>query len=66
MLSTITEDDQNVMLEQNRMPLKLLFEPQAEWKMVRTRILSDLDHSQATDRPENPGNQSKIVQMVDL
>jgi hypothetical protein len=63
-LSKITEDDQKEMLQQNRMLLKLLFEQQAEWKKERTRMLSELDRSQATDRPENPGNQSKIFTMV--
>jgi hypothetical protein len=63
-LSKITEDDQKEMLQQNRMLLKLLFEQQAEWK-ERTRMLSELDRSRATDRPEDPGNQSKIFKMVD-
>jgi len=61
----ITEDDQKEMLQQNQMLLKLLFEQQAEWKNERTRILSQLDSSRATDRPENPRNQSKIFIMVD-
>jgi hypothetical protein len=47
------------------MLLKLLFEQQAELKEEGTRMLSELDHSQATDRPENPGNQSKIFTMAD-
>jgi hypothetical protein len=64
-LSKITEDDQKEMLEQNRMLLILLFEQQAEWKEERTRMLSELDRSGATDRPENSGNQSKIFKMVD-
>ena len=46
------------------MLLKLLFEQQAEWKEERTRMLSKLDPSGATDRPENPGNQSNIFNMV--
>ena len=64
-LSNITEDDQQEMLEQNRMLLKLLFEQQAEWKEERTRMLTELDRSRTIDRPENPGNQSKIFKMVD-
>jgi len=64
-LSKITEDDQREMLEQNRMQLKLLFEQQAEWKAERTRMLTELDRSRTIDRPENPGNQSKIFKMVD-
>jgi hypothetical protein len=59
------QDDQREMLEQNRMLLKLLFEQQAEWKEERTRMLSELDRSRATQRPENAGNQSKIFKMVD-
>jgi len=64
-LSKITEDDQKEMLEQNRMLLKLLFEHQAQWKEERTQMLTELDHSRTIDRPENPGNQSKIFKMVD-
>jgi hypothetical protein len=59
-LSKITEDDQKEMLEENRMLLKLLFEQQAQWKEERTRMLTELDRSRTIDRPENPGNQSKI------
>jgi len=64
-LSKITEDDEKEMLQQNRMLLELLFEQQAEWKKQRTRMLSEHNRSQAIDRPENPGNQSKIFKMVD-
>ena len=64
-LSKITKDDQKEMLQQNRMLLKLLFEQQAEWRKARTRMLSELDRSRATNWPENPGNQSKIFKMVD-
>jgi hypothetical protein len=64
-LSKITEDNQKEMLEQNRMLLKLLFEQQAEWKEERTLMLPELDRSPATDRQENPGNQSKIFTIVD-
>jgi len=53
------------MLQQNRMLLKLLSEQQAEWKKERTRMLSKLNRSRCTDRPEDPGNQSKILKMVD-
>jgi len=64
-LSKTTEDDKKEILEQNRMLLKLLFEQQAEWKEQRTRMLSELDRSRATDTLENPGNQSKIFKIVD-
>jgi len=47
------------------MLLKLLFKQQAEWKEETTRMLSELDRSRATDRPDNPGNQSTIFKMVD-
>jgi hypothetical protein len=63
-LSKITEDDQKEMLKQNQMLLKLLFEQQAEWKQERTRMLTELDYCPAIDRPENPGNLSKIFKMV--
>jgi hypothetical protein len=63
-LSKMTKDDQNEMLEQNRMLLKLLFEQQAEWKEERTRMLTELDHSRTIDRPEIPGNQSTVFEMV--
>jgi hypothetical protein len=53
------------MLEQNWILHKLLFEQQAEWKEERTRMLNKLDRSRTIDRPENPGNQSKITKMVD-
>jgi len=64
-LSKITEDDQKEMLEQNRMPLELLFEQQAECKEERTRMLTELDRGWTINRTENPGNQSKICRMVD-
>jgi hypothetical protein len=64
-LSKITEDDQKEMLEHNRMLLKLLFEQQAEWKEERIRMLTELDCRQTINRPQNPGNQSKIFKMVD-
>jgi len=64
-LSKTTEDDTKEMLEQNRMLRKLPFEQQAEPKVERTRMLSELDRSRGTDRPENPRNQSKILKMVD-
>jgi hypothetical protein len=47
------------------MLLKLLFEQQAEWKEEKTRMLTELYRSWTIDRPENPGNQSKIFKMVD-
>ena len=34
-------------------------------KKRRTRMLSELDRSRATDRPENTGNQSEMYKMVD-
>jgi hypothetical protein len=40
-------------------------EQQAEWKEERNRMLTELDGSRTIDRLENPGNQSKIFQMVD-
>jgi len=64
-LSKITKDNQKEMLEQNQMLLKLLFKQQADWKEERTQTLTELDRSRIIDRPENPGNQSKIFQMVD-
>jgi len=64
-LSKITEDNQMDMLEQNRMLLKLLFEPQAEWNEERTRMLTELDHSRTINRQEHPGNQSRIMKMID-
>jgi hypothetical protein len=39
-LSKITKDNQEEILEQNRMLLKLLLEQQAEWKEERTRMLT--------------------------
>jgi len=47
------------------MLLILLFKQQAEWKQERTGLLTEHDSSRTTDRPENPGNQSKIFKMVD-
>jgi hypothetical protein len=44
---------------------KFLFEQQAEWKQEIARMVSERDRSLATDRPENPGNQSKIFKVVD-
>jgi hypothetical protein len=41
------------MLQKNRMILKRLFKQQAEWKEERTRMLPELDRSQATNRLEN-------------
>jgi len=64
-LSKITEDDQKEMLEQNWMVFKLLFEQEAELKEERTQMLTELDRSRTIDRPENPGNQSKIFKMVE-
>jgi len=52
------------MLLQNRRLLKLLFKQQAEWKVERTRMLTKLDRSRTIERPENPGNQSKIFKIV--
>jgi len=59
--SKITEDDQKKMLQQNRILLKLQFEQQAEWNKERTRMLSELDRHRASNRPEDPENQSKIL-----
>jgi len=64
-MSKITEDDQQEMHEHNQVLLKLLSEQQAKWKKERTRMPSGLDRSQATHRPENPRNQSKMLKMVD-
>lgn len=64
-LSKITEDDQKETFQQNRMPLELLFEQQAEWRKDRTRMLPELDRSCATDSPENLRNQSHIYKMVE-
>jgi len=61
----ITEEDQEEMLQQNRMLLKLLFQQQAEWKEERTQMLTELNLSRTIDRPENPENLSKIFKMVD-
>jgi hypothetical protein len=47
------------------MLVKVQFEQQAEWMEERSRLLSALDRSRATDRPENPQNQFKIVEIVD-
>jgi len=64
-LSKITEDDQKVMLEQNRMLLKLRLEQQTEWNEERPRMLIELDRSRTINRPENTRNQSKIFKIVD-
>jgi len=52
-------------LEQNRMLLNLVFEQQAEWNEGPTLLLSELDSSRTIDRPDHPGNQSKIFMMMD-
>jgi len=53
------------MWQQNPMLRKLLYEQQAEWHKERTRMLSELDRSPSTDRPDDPGNQTKMLKMVD-
>jgi hypothetical protein len=64
-LSKITKDDKKEMLEHNQMLHRLLFAQQAEWKEERTQMLTKFDCSRTTNRPENPGNQSKILKMVE-
>jgi hypothetical protein len=64
-LSMITKDNQEEMLQQNRMLLKLLFQHHTEWKEARTLMLTELDHSRTTDTPQNPGNQFNITQIID-
>jgi hypothetical protein len=64
-LSKMTDDNQQEMLEQNQMLNTLLFAQHAERKEERTRMPTKLDCSQTLDRPENPGTQSKIFSMVD-
>lgn len=54
------------MLQLNQMLLKLQFEQQAEWKEMKTGMLPNLNHSQATYRPENPGNHCTIFTTVDF
>jgi len=63
--SMITEDDQSEMLQHNRMLLIIQFQQQAEWRNERTRMLTELDHSRTSNRPEIAGNQSEIFKMVD-
>jgi len=65
-ISMITDDDNKEMMAQNQMPLKLLFEQQAEWKKERTWMLAELDRSRPTERNNtSEPTQSKIFKMVD-
>jgi len=65
MLAKITQSEHKMMVKQNRLLLKLLFEQQAEWKEVRSWVLTELDSNRATDRQEFPAIQSKMFKMVE-
>jgi hypothetical protein len=63
--SIITKDNQKETLQSNWMILNLLFHTQAEWQMERTRILTELDHNQSTDRLDNAGYKSELCGVID-